>query len=287
MARPKDGSGGGRGVTKDFFYDFAEVALGAIFGSMTSVGVRELLQGVFTGKGDADDLPVELRKEAREIVKLKAKNAGADKALIELADNHMANIISIRMAGKSPAEEAKAIADATKDYKLAVAEYKNSQFKKDLPGIMEQLGDLDKKIAAGGEGAPSRPSVIIDSSEDGGAGRPKSYVRDFMQWQSTELSPAQRTMLLSRRGKIKSARMIMDTLDFTANPNERFDYLIFAMGEIKPMELGVEVVKTALNGSLEDHPIAKRISSWSETSAASAQDRREMQGRCFSNRRKV
>lgn len=283
MAAPKSGTGtSAKRVTKDFLVDLFQGALGGVMASVTQASLREAFSAAFTGKGDADDIPDDLRKKLREIAKDMAKKGGADNKLIDFEDDYILKAIAIRAAGKPPAEEQKELESLKKDFEAKVIRYQNEQLKKELPAIMKDLADLDAKVASGEK---TRPPEIVGPRPS--AERPLSYVKDFMRWVSYELTPAQKTMLMSRRDKIKTVSMITGMLDHSANPTVRFKFLEFMMGKLKITELGSELVESAMNGSLEDHPSVRGIVSRFSDRMTTAENFREMEDRCFANRRKV
>lgn len=97
--------------------------------------------------------------------------------------------------------------------------------------------------------------------------RPYSYREDFFKWLQQELTPAQRQLVMARRGKISSIRVITDMLDYSGNAQDRFTYFQFALGQPEVKELAGEIAQAAVTGTLSEHPFIKGLATSSRHGA--------------------
>lgn len=275
-------------VAYSFLGEAAEFATGVIAGQMFSSVLRagateafKALKGKLFGKmfmglkgtGKAPDGTDVVDsggiETAKDMLKGLLKDASGDEKLAGMAEDYVTAVVGIQLSSRP--DKTEAINNEKTKYKAAVNEYLLGKSKQSLQNFMAELSDLDKK---GGRAVP--------------AGRPVSYRADFMQWLNNDLTPTQHDIVMARRHKITSARIITDMLDLDpSNAVERFEYLTFALGEPSLTEQGEELANAVLNGRLEQHPIVQKLEAWSSSNAADRGELTEMETRCYVNRRKV
>lgn len=265
------GSGGGSGVddTKkknvalSFLEEAAEFATGVLAGSALHSILRagasgalrglkgNLFEGLFgSGRTKSEDAKADDLSSAPGKLLRSVTNASGDAKLGQLAQEYLANIIAIQTSGRPEADKAKAIEDAKAKYKASVNEHLLAKSKGSLQNLMAELSDVDK---AGGRAVP--------------AGRPASYREDFFEWLMRELTPAQRQLVMARRGKISSIRVITDMLDFSDNAEDRFRYFQFTLGQPEVKELAGEIAQAAVTGTLSEHPFVQGLAKSSQHGA--------------------
>ncbi|MDD5726660.1 MAG: hypothetical protein PHC53_04650 [Patescibacteria group bacterium] len=275
-------------VAYSFIGEAAEFATGVVAGQVFSSVLRagatgainalkgSLFKEMFSGikapgktpeKSDTIDSG-EIETAKKRLRKLFDDKSG-DAKLAGMVEDYVTAVVGIQLSSRPDKTEAINI-EKTK-FKAAVNDYLLGKAKQSLQSLMAELSDLDKK------GDRVEPP-----------GRPHSYRTDFMQWLNTDLTPTQHDIVMARRSKITSVRIITDMLDLTpANAVERFEYLTFALGEPSFTEQGEELVNAVLNGRLEQHPIVQNLEVWSSSNAADREELTEMETRCYANRRKV
>lgn len=281
MATKKDQGGEPKKrVVLGFLEEAAEFATGVLAGSAFSsilrVGASGLLKGL---KGSLfERLFGKVRKQSEEAKAEDFEKApkdfgegiaivSGDPKLGQLAQDYMAKVISIQAGNRPEFEKAEAIKREQEKYKAAVNEYLLGKTKQSLQNLLAELSDLD--------------------NDPKNAGRQKPYRKDFFDWLSLDLTPAQQEVVMIRRAKIASVRMITDMLEFSKDPVSRFRYLTFALGEPNFKELPYELYRTAMAGCLEEHPIVQRAEAWSRDNIAERQARAELMDCTFKNRRNV
>lgn len=265
MAR-RSGSGDGgskKNVALNFLEEAAEFATGVLAGSAVHSILRagaagalrglkgNLFEGLFgSGRGKSEDAKADDLSAAPGKLLRSVTNASGDAKLGQLAQEYLANIIAIQTSGRPEADKAKGIEDAKAKYKASVNEYLLTKSKGSLQNLMAELSDVDK---AGGRTPP--------------AGRPASYRKDFFEWLQQELTPAQRQLVMARRSKISSIRVITDMLDFSGNAEDRFRYFQFALGQPEVKELAGEIAQAAITGTLSEHPFIQGLAKSSQHGA--------------------
>lgn len=283
MARRSGDSGGGsddpkkKNVALGFLEEAAEFATGVLAGSALHSILRagaagalrglkgNLFEGLFgSGRGKSEDAKADDLSSAPSKLLRSVTNASGDAKLGQLAQEYLANIIAIQTSGRPETDKAKAIEEAKAKYKAAVNEHLLAKSKGSLQNLMAELSDQDM---AGGRTPPS--------------GRPASYRADFFQWLMQELTPAQRQLVMARRGKIASIRVITDMLDYSGNAQDRFTYFQFALGQPEVKELAGEIAQAAVTGTLSEHPFIKGLA----TSSRHGANVRTIQRRVTSARR--
>lgn len=271
MERRSGGTpGGGSGdegkkknVALSFLEEAAEFATGVLAGSALHSVLRagaagalrglkgNLFESLFgTGRGKSDEARADDLSSAPGKILRSVTNASGDAKLGQLAQEYLANIIAIQTSGRPEADKAKAIEEAKAKYKASVNEHLLAKSKGSLQNLMAELSDVDK---AGGRTVP--------------ATRPVSYREDFFQWLRQELTPAQRQLIMARRGKISSIRVITDMLDYSGNAQDRFTYFQFAIGQPEVKELAGEIAQAAVTGTLSEHPFIQGLAKSSQHGA--------------------
>lgn len=263
-----DGSGGGgddskKSVAIGFLQEAAEFATGVMAGSALHSIMRAGASGALRGlksnlfeslfgrdrskdeKAKAEELTGTPGKLLRSIT-----NASGDAKLGQLAQDYMSSVIAIQSSGRNETDKAKAIEEAKSKLKASVNEHLLAKSKSSLQNLMAELSDQDM---AGGRTPPS--------------GRPASYRADFFQWLQQELTPAQRQLVMARRGKIASIRVITDMLDYSGNSQDRFRYFQFAIGQPEVKELAGEIAQAAVTGTLSEHPFIQGLAKSSQHGA--------------------
>jgi len=274
-------------VAYSFIGEAAEFATGVIAGQMFSSVLRagatgainalkgSLFKEMFFGLKAPGKLPSKVDTAEQsdiEAAKAKLRNLLRDKSgdakLAAMAEEYVTAVVNIQLSNRS--DKAEAINNERRAYKSAVNDYLISLVKKSLQDLMSQLTDLDKM---GGRVTP--------------AGRPISYRADFMQWLDRDLTLTQRDIVLARRNRIATVRVLTDMLDSSPDPVSRFVDLTFTLGEPSTSELVGEFAKAALSGHLDQHPTAQKIAAWSSSNVSERQELAEMETRAFANRHKV
>lgn len=292
MARGKTGGDEGKKkVILSFLEEAAEFATGVIAGGAVTgilrAGASGLLRGLKGGlfekifgstRGKNEEAKAEDLTSAPKNFGKQITEASGDARLGQLAQDHVANAIAIQVSSRSEADKAEALRREQERYKAAVNEYLLSKTRQSLQSLMTDLSEIDN------DPTKSAAKKFKTTTEPA---RPDSYRADFFQWLQQELSPSQRAMVMARRGKITVVRIITDMLDFSANFAQRFDYIIFALGEPDTKEVALELYRTAMAGCLDEHPLVKRAETWSQENVTERQTHAEMMNRAFSNRRRV
>lgn len=267
--RGGSGSGGGddgskkRNVALGFLEEAAEFATGVLAGSaMHSVlragasgAIRGMKGGLFeklfgSGRSKTDDAKAEDISSAPGKLLRSVTDASGDAKLGQLAQEYLANIIAIQTSGRDEAGKAKAIEEAQAKYKASVNEYLLGKAKGSLQNLMAELSDVDNDDSAV---AKKKFKETTDPE------RPNTYREDFFQWLQQELTPAQRQLVMTRRGKISSIRVITDMLDYSGNSQDRFRYFQFALGQPEVKELAGEIAQAAVTGTLSEHPFIQGL----------------------------
>ncbi|MDD2786186.1 MAG: hypothetical protein PHS79_04855 [Patescibacteria group bacterium] len=259
------------------------VVAGSAFSSILRAGASGLIRGLKGGmfeklfggtRAKTEEAKAEdLAKAPKDLAKA-IENASGDAKLGQLAQEHLTNTIAIQVSGRSEADKAKAIEDEKARYKAAINEYLLGKSKQSIQNMMAELADIDAD------------AVRIAAKNFRTAGR-ETYRGDFFQWLFNELSPSQREIVLARRDKITTARIITDMLDFSENFAERFQYLSFTLGDPDWKGTLNELARAAMHGCLEDHPAYVALNEASSRNVASREDQAELIERGFRNRRNI
>ncbi|MHB8830513.1 MAG: hypothetical protein ACYC44_00080 [Patescibacteria group bacterium] len=275
-------------VAFSFIEEAAEFATGVVagqaFASVLRAGATgainalrgSLFKEMFTGLRAKDKTPDKTDTvSSAEIETAKSKfrsllgNSSGDAKLTAMAEAYVTAVVNIQLSNRS--DKTEAINNEKAKYRAAVNEYLLGLAKQSLQNLMAQLSDLDARGTRGGAWR----------------GRPVSYRADFMQWLDRELTPTQRDIVLARRNRIATVRVLTDMLDSSPDPVSRFTDLTFSLGEPSTTELVGEFVKAATSGHLDQHPTAQKIAAWSGSNVSERQELAEMETRSFANRRKV
>ncbi len=241
-------------------------AVNALKGSL----FREMFSGIRAGKtpGKADAAEPSEIEAAKTKLRTLLRDKSGDAKLAAMAEEYVTAVVGIQLSNRS--DKIEAINNERRAYRAAVNEYLLSQVKKSLQDLMAQLSDLDVR---GGRTVP--------------AGRPASYRADFMQWLDRELTPTQRDIVLARRNKIATVRVLTDMLDSSPDPVSRFTDLTFSLGQPSTPELVGEFARAAMTGHLDQHPTAQKIAAWSSSNVSERQELAEMETRAFERIRKL
>lgn len=294
MAKPKTSGGGGGGETKKkVSYDHIvsegfEFLTGAFAGQVLAgfaqtgfLGALKGLQGklfdrLFSGKTKTDEAKSEDVAAAQKEYKKLLKASGADAALLKMGDDYIAALVA---ASNLPDDKRKEeIAKLQSEFRAKLNQHLLDKTRKGLPGVMAELAEIDEDLKSLKK-FRRVPWVVPN--------RPKFYVADFMQWLQVDLDPQRRETVENRRSKITSARQIIDMLDAFGNPVERYNKLMFELGEPSFTEMVHEVVDAALSGNLEASPAIQKLAERSAENVRTRQQHGDMRQRSFRNRRNV
>ncbi len=206
-----------------------------------------------TAKATAGDI-----EDALKGVKSNVMAASGDAKLGQLAQDYMSSVIAIQSSGRNEADKAKAIEEAKSKLKASVNEHLLAKSKQSLQNLMAELSDVDNDDSAV---AKKKFKETTDPE------RPNTYREDFFKWLQQELTPAQRQLVMARRSKISSIRVITDMLDYSGNSQDRLSYFQFALGQPEVKELAGEIAQAAVTGTLSEHPFIQGLAKSSQHGA--------------------